>query len=139
MPSFFFNDTATTEIYTLSLHDALPISGPGKDRVLRRIRDGTAGMARRAAAHEDPVQVDRDDIVVHRHPDLDRLRGGQGERPADQDVGPGGPRRRRHIEAGAAGRSERCGAGDEAIRRLVERAELPPGRGRRVGAYDLVA
>src|SRR5256885_11301807 len=27
---FFFNDTATTEIYTLSLHDALPISG--KDR-----------------------------------------------------------------------------------------------------------
>src|ERR1039458_9868638 len=24
-PSFFFNDTATTEIYTLSLHDALPI------------------------------------------------------------------------------------------------------------------
>src|SRR3712207_7634276 len=26
---FFFNDTATTEIYTLSLHDALPISGYG--------------------------------------------------------------------------------------------------------------
>src|SRR5256885_13451870 len=27
---FFFNDTATTEIYTLSLHDALPICGcPG--------------------------------------------------------------------------------------------------------------
>src|SRR5690242_21218775 len=25
---FFFNDTATTEIYTLSLHDALPISIP---------------------------------------------------------------------------------------------------------------
>src|SRR2546429_9862110 len=25
---FFFNDTATTEIYTLSLHDALPISLP---------------------------------------------------------------------------------------------------------------
>ena len=24
---FFFNDTATTEIYTLSLHDALPICG----------------------------------------------------------------------------------------------------------------
>src|SRR2546429_2642800 len=28
---FFFNDTATTEIYTLSLHDALPISG-GRER-----------------------------------------------------------------------------------------------------------
>src|SRR3712207_8228661 len=26
---FFFNDTATTEIYTLSLHDALPISDRG--------------------------------------------------------------------------------------------------------------
>src|SRR3712207_8215263 len=26
IPIFFFNDTATTEIYTLSLHDALPIS-----------------------------------------------------------------------------------------------------------------
>src|SRR5260370_8879175 len=28
MAFFFFNDTATTEIYTLSLHDALPISWP---------------------------------------------------------------------------------------------------------------
>src|SRR2546426_3944470 len=28
---FFFNDTATTEIYTLSLHDALPISDEFKD------------------------------------------------------------------------------------------------------------
>src|SRR5437763_1896456 len=30
---FFFNDTATTEIYTLSLHDALPICIPGLDEV----------------------------------------------------------------------------------------------------------
>src|SRR6266480_2551992 len=29
---FFFNDTATTEIYTLSLHDALPIGGKGTGR-----------------------------------------------------------------------------------------------------------
>src|SRR5258708_14663284 len=29
---FFFNDTATTEIYTLSLHDALPISCPFSHR-----------------------------------------------------------------------------------------------------------
>src|SRR5438552_16926975 len=28
---FFFNDTATTEIYTISLHDALPISWIGRD------------------------------------------------------------------------------------------------------------
>src|SRR2546422_4809975 len=32
---FFFNDTATTEIYTLSLHDALPIS-PRRSRDRRR-------------------------------------------------------------------------------------------------------
>src|SRR2546429_7525901 len=31
---FFFNDTATTEIYTLSLHDALPISSPVQIRAL---------------------------------------------------------------------------------------------------------
>src|SRR2546430_12642550 len=43
---FFFNDTATTEIYTLSLHDALPISGPGRRRgdparpAVRPARDG---------------------------------------------------------------------------------------------------
>src|SRR3712207_7673046 len=29
---FFFNDTATTEIYTLSLHDALPICGRRRRR-----------------------------------------------------------------------------------------------------------
>src|SRR5256885_10306917 len=32
---FFFNDTATTEIYTLSLHDALPISAPRRRRPSR--------------------------------------------------------------------------------------------------------
>src|SRR2546422_3643434 len=31
---FFFNDTATTEIYTLSLHDALPISVPSNPKPL---------------------------------------------------------------------------------------------------------
>src|SRR5437660_892754 len=31
---FFFNDTATTEIYTLSLHDALPISGEAPTTVI---------------------------------------------------------------------------------------------------------
>src|SRR6266436_1837517 len=33
---FFFNDTATTEIYTLSLHDALPISRPAPPQQPRR-------------------------------------------------------------------------------------------------------
>src|SRR5476649_2908680 len=41
---FFFNDTATTEIYTLSLHDALPISRP-RGRAARR-----AGWRRRLPA-----------------------------------------------------------------------------------------
>src|SRR3712207_8320713 len=39
---FFFNDTATTEIYTLSLHDALPISAHNKferARVFGRAED----------------------------------------------------------------------------------------------------
>src|SRR5690242_21438004 len=35
---FFFNSTATTEIYTLSLHDALPISsGEGADHVIHKL------------------------------------------------------------------------------------------------------
>src|SRR5229473_1600049 len=55
---FFFNDTATTEIYTLSLHDALPIarhirrtaswSGDDDGRSRRRTRD-VHGSARRPA------------------------------------------------------------------------------------------
>src|SRR5258708_34896442 len=32
---FFFNDTATTEIYTLSLHDALPICEAVRERIGR--------------------------------------------------------------------------------------------------------
>src|SRR2546428_10241279 len=43
---FFFNDTATTEIYTLSLHDALPISvgGNGVFRVALRAQVLLAGL-----------------------------------------------------------------------------------------------
>src|SRR3712207_8260090 len=39
---FFFNDTATTEIYTLSLHDALPISpsNSGSSRLVSRTSSG---------------------------------------------------------------------------------------------------
>src|SRR3712207_8104587 len=36
---FFFNDTATTEIYTLSLHDALPICHPISQRSRPRLRE----------------------------------------------------------------------------------------------------
>src|SRR2546430_3564840 len=49
---FFFNDTATTEIYTLSLHDALPISPqlPGLLRALYRINAVRAGLYGAAAS-----------------------------------------------------------------------------------------
>src|SRR5690348_18181040 len=45
---FFFNDTATTEIYTLSLHDALPISAAGR---------GVQGPLAEGPANGQPVAV----------------------------------------------------------------------------------
>src|SRR3712207_7874456 len=54
---FFFNDTATTEIYTLSLHDALPIFALQRPRqVLRGDLD----------AAEDPVVADAQDGKAER-------------------------------------------------------------------------
>src|SRR5438309_7134876 len=47
---FFFNDTATTEIYTLSLHDALPIFGVLGDLMLDRYLWGTASRLSPEAA-----------------------------------------------------------------------------------------
>src|SRR3712207_6860772 len=41
---FFFNDTATTEIYTLSLHDALPISHAERAALAERDRGGQARL-----------------------------------------------------------------------------------------------
>src|SRR5688572_32343188 len=49
---FFFNDTATTEIYTLSLHDALPISSSSAITRPRpcAVKASPAPMRRRATA-----------------------------------------------------------------------------------------
>src|SRR5215204_3889880 len=44
---FFFNDTATTEIYTLSLHDALPISPGDSAGAIRQRFRGRSGGSRR--------------------------------------------------------------------------------------------
>src|SRR3989475_8049021 len=79
---FFFNDTATTEIYTLSLHDALPIS-------LRRCRygrtpwrassscpgPGPGCISRRPprAVHERRDQA-ADDRSGHRYPSVAPVR-----------------------------------------------------------------
>src|SRR6266511_6154633 len=54
---FFFNDTATTEIYTLSLHDALPISPRDQvgDAAERDVR-GDVDHAERSEEHTSELQ-----------------------------------------------------------------------------------
>src|SRR3712207_8742367 len=65
---FFFNDTATTEIYTLSLHDALPISERAHERRLPREpradqqHQPDGGKRRGRRAHEL-----RDDVEAREH------------------------------------------------------------------------
>src|SRR3712207_6987540 len=58
MVFFFFNDTATTEIYTLSLHDALPISDP------RVVRPVLGELPPQPARHRDRPGR-RDGVAVH--------------------------------------------------------------------------
>src|SRR5690348_17737084 len=58
---FFFNDTATTEIYTLSLHDALPIFHQRRRRSQRE-RDSD-----RAARHRAPQDPRALSLVSRRH------------------------------------------------------------------------
>src|SRR3712207_7475243 len=61
---FFFNDTATTEIYTLSLHDALPILAPGRQvpraASLLHQQDGPYGRELRAHSPDDPGPARRE-------------------------------------------------------------------------------
>src|SRR5690554_8215513 len=49
---FFFNDPATTEIYTLSLHDALPICLKGRPLVI--VGDGVGGHMALMLAQRHP-------------------------------------------------------------------------------------
>src|SRR3712207_7219212 len=67
----FFNDTATTEIYTLSLHDALPIYAAREVRLAQRIRGerelrgaGGALRVRAGAGHE--LRLDPERALVER-------------------------------------------------------------------------
>src|SRR2546422_11722251 len=63
---FFFNDTATTEIYTLSLHDALPISRYQDarwfqglllpDHHQRRVHPHSVGLRPRSEEHTSELQ-----------------------------------------------------------------------------------
>src|SRR5256885_17039565 len=65
---FFFNDTATTEIYTLSLHDALPICVRARDReparharhLHQRARRGHAPRLRPPLPHRRGRQAGRE-------------------------------------------------------------------------------
>src|SRR5438874_3945512 len=64
---FFFNDTATTEIYTLSLHDALPIFRLAALRRQRRpgtraavVRSVAANLNPRSEEHTSELQSRRD-------------------------------------------------------------------------------
>src|SRR6266446_4046580 len=68
---FFFNDTATTEIYTLSLHDALPISG---------VQSGSVRSALSVAVHQ--FFLDR----TLAHSKRDRVWLGQHYRPSGAHV-----------------------------------------------------
>src|SRR3712207_8704606 len=67
---FFFNDTATTEIYTLSLHDALPIWRARRAATGRRRRHASADPS---AAPMRPRRVsprrDEIDVAAPRRPD----------------------------------------------------------------------
>src|SRR3982750_5023490 len=61
---FFFNDTATTEIYTLSLHDALPICQVTLQARTVGGREHEAAMLRRPRSEEHTSELQsRSDLV----------------------------------------------------------------------------
>src|SRR5256886_7908818 len=81
---FFFNDTATTEIYTLSLHDALPISELAVDKWHELSRQIVGVAADRARVHVLVAAERREAIGENEdrrpHPALvDQSRGALGD------------------------------------------------------------
>src|SRR5258708_37374093 len=64
--SFFFNDTATTEIYTLSLHDALPISSPSPCPATAQARCGECPSSRCRRSEEHTSELQSPDHLVCR-------------------------------------------------------------------------
>src|SRR3712207_8871461 len=73
---FFFNDTATTEIYTLSLHDALPICWRS---AARKRRAGTKRGADRPRHRPHQVVVVEGPADEHQPQDRDREAGRRSE------------------------------------------------------------
>src|SRR5258708_15519003 len=87
---FFFNDTATTEIYTLSLHDALPISvggTVGADAAERTV--GGLGLGRLVAARATGVITAWTTGVVAARSARIVTAGGAGGGPGAGAVGKG--------------------------------------------------
>src|SRR5256886_16504136 len=106
---FFFNDTATTEIYTLSLHDALPIyfHGQAPGRLL-----GRPGLS-----------VVRGDLGLARERERDHERQPDPERDRDQDRARQRPERRQLGIARAEGH-------ETAVHAAARRADRPRQIGR---------
>src|SRR6266542_7015364 len=123
---FFFNDTATTEIYTLSLHDALPIFGsrnailldhlvaPLPDLLLRQpfFREPMAALDDLVGVRGDAVRgrvradleraADADDVARRDAEDLDVVEARVGEPlPHAQDLAEPVGRFGRHPDAAA--------------------------------------
>ena len=65
---FFFNDTATTEIYTLSLHDALPIS----QTPLAGPQTPLAGPKTPQSSHDTPLAAPQTHLAGPQTPQTDR-------------------------------------------------------------------
>src|SRR5438552_8065178 len=63
---FFFNDTATTEIYTLSLHDALPISKceVSEDSFRETFSRGTGPNGARSAADRKSTRLNSSHQII---------------------------------------------------------------------------
>src|SRR3712207_9389390 len=76
---FFFNDTATTEIYTLSLHDALPIFGVDAGELLFADREGDDRDVGRLDALVSELLVERHVGVAVDGRDHRRLLAGRAE------------------------------------------------------------
>ena len=73
---FFFNDTATTEIYTLSLHDALPIFDEDRNRCLLFPTDESPEQTRRILLEtaKRKLTVDRKSTRLNSsHTDISRM------------------------------------------------------------------
>src|ERR671916_3362271 len=93
---FFFNDTATTEIYTLSLHDALPICRAGAGGAAGLGGARLRGSRPRAAAD---ARSEEHTSELQSHSDLGcRLLLEKKKWSSDQDGGRGSryPQRRQH-------------------------------------------